>query len=180
MRGEIPDLASPSPVVAQMPAIYQDDAFTCRYTSAFDAVLAPIITTLDCIDAYTDPNLTPVDFLDWLAGWVGLSIDEDWPLERQRTFVSQAVRVYRLRGTAAGLRAEVEIYSQGSVEVVESGACIWSSTPNVEMPGSPTPSVEIRVRTTDPTRINLAGLEAIVSAAKPAHVVHRIDVVRAE
>jgi phage tail-like protein len=180
MRGELHDLTSPSPVIEQMPAIFQEDAFTNRFTSAFDAVLAPVFATLDCLDAYIDPMLTPVDFIEWLAGWVGLAIDEDWPLERQRTFVSEAVKVYRLRGTAAGLRAEVEIYTEGAVEVVESGACTWSSTPNAELPGGTTPSVQVRVSTPDPARVNLAGLEAIVSAAKPAHVVHRIEVVRAE
>ena len=180
MRGAIDGLITPAPVIEQLPAIFQDDLFTQELTAAFDSVLAPLFATLDCLDAYVDPMLTPVDFLEWLAGWVGLAIDEDWPLARQRTFVSEAVKVYRLRGTAAGLAAEVEIYTQGTVDVIESGACIWSSTPNTTPPGSAPPSVYVRVAVGDPGRVSEAGLEAIVAAAKPAHVAHRIDLVRAE
>jgi phage tail-like protein len=179
MRGALDGLVTPAPVIEQMPAIFQEDEFTRRFTEAFDAVLAPVFATLDCLDAYLDPTLSPFDFLEWLAGWVGLAIDEDWPLTRQRTFVSEAVKVYRLRGTAAGLQAEVEIYTQGTVDVIESGGCIWSSTPQTAPPGSAPPSVYVRVAVPDPDRVSRAGLEAIVSAAKPAHVVHRIDLVRA-
>jgi phage tail-like protein len=178
MRGEIEGLVTPVPLIEQLPAIFQEDEFTRRFTAAFDDVLAPVIATLDCIDAYIDPMLSPFDFLEWLAGWVGLAIDEDWPLARQRTFVSEAVTVYRLRGTAAGLKAEVEIYTQGTVDVIESGACIWSSTPQTAPPGSAPPSVYVRAAVPDPDRVSRAGLEAIVTAAKPAHVVHRIDLVR--
>ena len=105
MRGRLDDVVSPAPVIEQMPAIFQEDPFTQQFTAAFDSVLAPLFMTLDCLDAYVDPTLSPFDFLEWLAGWVGLAIDEDWPLGRQRTFVSEAVKVYRLRGTAAGLEA---------------------------------------------------------------------------
>ena len=180
MRGAIDGIGTAVPVIEQMPAIFQEDFFTQQLTAAFDRVLAPVFSTLDCLDAYVDPTLTPFDFLEWLAGWVGLAIDEDWPLARQRTFVSEAVKVYRLRGTAAGLEAEVEIYTQGTVQVIESGGCIWSSTPNTTPPGSSPPSVFVRVAVPDPGRVSVAGLEAIVSAAKPAHVVHRIELVRAE
>jgi phage tail-like protein len=180
MRGAIEGIATPVPVIEQMPAIFQENFFTQQLTDAFDQVLAPVFATLDCLDAYVDPMLTPFDFLEWLAGWVGLAIDEDWPLARQRTFVSEAVKVYRLRGTAAGLEAEVEIYTQGTVHVIESGGCIWSSTPNTAPPGSSPPSVFVRVALPDPDRVSVAGLEAIVSAAKPAHVVHRIELVRTE
>lgn len=179
MRGAIAGLVSPAPVIGHLPAIFQEDPFTQRFTDAFDRVLAPVFATLDSLDAYIDPTLSPFDFLEWLAGWVGLAIDEDWPLVRQRTFVSEAVKVYRLRGTAAGLKAEVEIYTQGTVDVIESGGCIWSSTPRADPPGSTPPSVYVRVAVADPDRVSRAGLEAIVTAAKPAHVVHRIDLVPA-
>ncbi len=177
MRAGLPGVPTPVPLIEQLPAIFQDDPFSQQFTAGFDAVLAPVFATLDSLDAYVDPMLAPVDFLEWLAGWVGLAIDEDWPLERQRTFVSEAATVYRLRGTAAGLKAEVEIYTQGTVEVIESGACAWSSTPNSEPPGQSPASVVVRITVADPARVSAAGLEAIVSTAKPAHVAHRIELV---
>jgi len=180
MRGALNDVRSPVPIIEQLPAIFQEDHFTAAFTAAFDAVLAPLFATLDCLDAYVDPLLAPVDFLEWLAGWVALAIDEDWPLSRQRTFVSEAISVYRRRGTAAGIKAEVEIYTQGTAEVMESGACVWSSTPNSPVPGSAPARVTVRVSVPDPARVSVAGLEAIVSAAKPAHVVHRVEFLRAD
>ena len=180
MRGPTEDLVSAVPMIGLLPAVFQEAEFMQRLTAAFDDVLAPVFSTLDCLDAYLDPTLTPFDFLEWLAGWVGLAIDEDWPLARQRTFVSEAVKVYRLRGTAAGLAAEVEIYTQGTVEVIESGACTWSSTPNSAPPGSAPARVVVRVAVADPSAVSVAGLEAIVAAAKPAHVLHRIELVPTE
>ena len=69
--------------------------------SAFDEVLAPLFTTLDCFDSYLDPDLAPHDFVDWLASWVGVDIDETWTLERRRRLIQDAVVLYRIRGTAA-------------------------------------------------------------------------------
>ena len=68
--------------------------------SAFDEVLAPLFTTLDCFDSYLDPELAPVDFVDWLASWVGVDIDETWTLERRRRLIQNAAVLYRIRGTA--------------------------------------------------------------------------------
>ncbi len=66
-------------------------------------MLAPVFATLDCLDSYFDSYfdawLTPRDFLDWLAGWVGVVLDENWPLERQRALVGQMVALYGRRGT---------------------------------------------------------------------------------
>ena len=71
--------------------------------------------TLDNFGAYLDPALTPDDFLDWLGGWVGVALDETWPIERRRAFVAQAADLYRLRGTRAGLAAHVQIFTGGEV-----------------------------------------------------------------
>ena len=59
--------------------MYQDDSFALGFTAALDEVLAPVFNSLDNLDSYLDPELSPEDFLDWLAGWLGLVLDEDWP-----------------------------------------------------------------------------------------------------
>ena len=84
-------------------------------------MLAPVFATLDCLDAYVDPWLAPEDFLEWLAGWVGVVIDEGWPIERSRAFIANIVELYRWRGTIRGLVAELAIYTGGDVEISESG-----------------------------------------------------------
>ena len=106
---------------------------------AFDEVLAPLFTTLDCFDSYLDPKLAPHDFVDWLASWVGVDIDETWTLERRRRLIQDAVVLYRIRGTAAGLAAHVRLYAGVTPEIEESGGCDWSQTADSPLPGSPQP-----------------------------------------
>jgi phage tail-like protein len=85
-----------------MPAPFQGDSFTERFLSAFDDIIAPVLTTLDTIDAYLDPWLTPPDFLPWLAGWVGAELDENWSEQQQRRLVATAVDLLQWRGTRRG------------------------------------------------------------------------------
>ena len=141
-------------------------------------MLAPVLSTLDNLYAYLDPALAPDDFLDWLAGWVGLALDESWDEERRRAIVARAVPLYRLRGTVAGLVGHVEIQTGGSVEIVENGATGWSVDPGGELPGSPEPLVVVRVTVPDPKAIDTQRLDSLVAAAKPAHVMHRIEIVK--
>jgi phage tail-like protein len=178
MRGIVPGLASPHSLGAALPALYQDDPFTQAMLSGFDEVLAPIISTLDNLDSYFDPNLTPDDFLTWLGSWVGIAIDETWDVERRRRAVARAAELYRLRGTAAGLAQQVEIQTGGVVEIAENGATAWSIDPGGELPGSAEPMLVVRVAVADPKAIDANRLEALVAAAKPAHLEHRVEIVK--
>ncbi|MFV2062932.1 MAG: phage tail protein [Chloroflexota bacterium] len=156
------------------PGLYQEDDFSRRWLSAFDDVLAPVFLALDGIPAYLDPALTPDDFLEWLATWVGVLLDENWPIERRRAFVSEASELYRLRGTTAGLAAHVRIFTGGEVKVTESGAVTYSTTSGGPMPGKPGYAVKVHVRGA-PTSIDRSRLEALVASAKPAHTVHTVE-----
>lgn len=176
MRGTVAGLTSPHPLGGMMPAIFQDDAFTMRWTEGLDEVLAPVPAVLDCIDAYFDPLLSPEDFLAWLAGWCGMTLDENWPLARRRAVVSAAPELYRGRGTLAGLRRHVELVTGGRVEVADNGGVTWSATPGDPATGPEGPTVTIRVRVTDPAEVNVRALDALISAIKPAHVMHRLEV----
>jgi phage tail-like protein len=178
MRGSIAGLTSPHPLGPALPALYQDDDFAQRFLGGLDEVLAPIFSTLDNFDAYLDPHLTPDDFLSWLAGWVGIALDESWEESRRRAIVARAVELYRMRGTAAGLAGQVEIQTGGRVEIVENGATGWSVDPGGELPGSPEPLVVVRVTVPDPKAVDAARLDMLVAAAKPAHVLHRIELVK--
>ena len=177
MRGLIPGLESPHPIGETLPALYHDDDMAQRLVSAIDTVLAPVFASLDGFGAYLDPSYAPEDFLDWLGGWVGITLDHTWPLERRRMMVASAVDLYRLRGTASGLASQVAIYTGGQVEIVESGAAGWSSVPNAAIPGDPTPSLIVRITVRDSKAISAARLDALVAAAKPAHVPHVVEIV---
>jgi phage tail-like protein len=51
-----------------------------------------------------DAERAPVEFLDWLATWVALTLREDWTEAERRRILSEIVTSYRLRGTPNGLR----------------------------------------------------------------------------
>ncbi len=116
-RGLVRSLISPHPLGESLPALYQEDDFTQRFVSAFDAALAPIFASLDNLPAYLDPWLAPEDFLEWLGGWFGIVLDESWSTARRRALVSRAFEFYRLRGTAGGLKEQVEVLTGGSVDL---------------------------------------------------------------
>lgn len=177
MRQMIEGLPSSHPLGRTLPSLYQEDDFAQRLTAALDEVLAPVLCTLDNLDAYLDPDLAPADFVEWLASWVGLALDETWPMERQRTLVAQAADLYARRGTAGGLAGQVAIYTGVEPEIIQNGGVAWSGTPGGEIPGSPEPYLKVRLAVPDPAAVDVRRLDAIVAAAKPAHVVHEVEVV---
>lgn len=175
MRTALPGLGTPYPIGSLLPPVMQEDPTAMRLTQAYDEVLAPVLATLDCLPAYVDTDVAPADFLEWLAGWVGATLDENWPAARQRATVSQAVTLHRTRGTVAGLRAHLEAATGLRVDVTDSGGVATSTTPDGELPGDPRPEVVVRVHGSPPA--GLAAVERLVAAAKPAHIAHRVELV---
>jgi phage tail-like protein len=178
-RGAVLDYATPWPLIEALPGLYQEDDLTRRLTSAFDDLLAPALGSIDNFVAYLDPALTPDDFLEWLAGWVGVLLDETWPVDRRRAFVGVAGQLYRMRGTREGLLRHVRLFTGGEVEIVDSGGAAWSTTSGSAPPGTADFSVTVRVKPTKKDKVNKIKLDALVAAAKPAHVVHSVEIVEA-
>jgi phage tail-like protein len=181
MRGTVIGLATPYPLISLLPAVYQEeDPFIGRFTAGLDDVLAPVIATLDSLEAYVDPRLAPEDFLAWLAGWVGVTVNENAPVALHRSTVARAAELHRMRGTVSGLRTTLELLTGGEVEVVESGGVAWSDRPGTPAPGDATPWLRVVVRIPADTDWSPAALhaavEAAVVAAKPAHVQHSVEV----
>lgn len=176
MRGTAPGLATPYPLGELLPGVYQEDPFAMRWMAALDEVLAPVISSLDCLDAYFDPGLTPLDFLRWLAGWVGVDASEGQPAEHARAAVAHAVELYRVRGTVAGLRAYLEVRTGARVTIADNGGVAWSTVPGAGLPGEDTPRLAVRITTDDPAALNRGLLDHMINAAKPAHVIHRLEV----
>ena len=164
-------------MTALLPSLYQDDEFALRFVSGLDELLAPVLVTCDSIDAYVDPELAPVDFVEWLAGWVGLELDDNWPESRKRALVARAADLYAWQGTSQCLADVIEIYTGVRPEIEDSGGVAWSAAPDGDIPGSPAMEVTIRLRAADAATIDLARLDRLVSRAKPAEIVHRVEVV---
>ncbi|MEV6342352.1 phage tail protein [Actinoplanes sp. NPDC051851] len=177
-RAAIPGLRSPDPLGRRLPSVYAGDPLTQQLTGGFDEVLAPVHAVLDNLWAYLSPALAPDDFVDWIGGWVGATAGPDWPVEQRRTGVINAVATHRSRGTVAGLRAEIRDVFGVDAEIEESGGTTWSATPGSPLPGSPEPSLLVRVRVPGAGPPVLAErLREFVEANRPAHVPCRVEVV---
>jgi phage tail-like protein len=174
----VDELGNASPIVNLLPGMLQEDPFAQRFASAFDDILAPVLLTLDCVDSYFDPWLAPKDFLEWLATWVAIELDETLPPERQRLLVSEAVRLYRVRGTAIGLAEQIAIYTGLEVEIEESGGSTWSAAPGGYAPGESQPRLTVKLISSNPESIDVSRVNAIVGASKPAQVPHTVVVLQ--
>jgi phage tail-like protein len=176
LRGVVPGLVTPVPLLQRLPGVLQDDPFMQRFVTAFDEGLAPIIATLDGLGGYVDPWLAPADFLNWLAGWVGLDeLDDAWTLDQRRAVVAGAALVHRQRGTVRGVREALSLTLDARVEVTDSGGCTWSPRPGADPPGEETPSLRVRIFVNDPDAVDTRRIEAAIEAVKPAHLEHSYE-----
>lgn len=178
MREVVTGLGTPYPLVTLLPAFMQGDQFVSRMTAGLDEVIAPVISVLDCLDAYVDPLLAPPDFVEWLGAWVGTLLDDDWEDPKRRRSVLAAAALHRVRGTPAGLRAALELATGGTVEVVDPGRTAWSRAPTDPGTHAEDQVLVVRVLVDDPARVRRAALDELVAATKPAHLPHRIEVLQ--
>ncbi|NEO37722.1 MAG: phage tail protein I [Moorea sp. SIOASIH] len=126
-----------------LPANFQEDPFVGRFLLAFERVMSGLPPShddpnpdqwaleeyIDRIPTYFNPynhpdlpvesDIAPNEFLPWLASWVALSLRDDWSEEVKRRFISNIVPLYRQRGTKAGVKQMLELYTQEEVKIYE-------------------------------------------------------------
>jgi phage tail-like protein len=168
---------TPHPLGPTLPGLYQEDSLVQRLCAALDAVLAPDITVLDCFPAYLDPGTAPQDFLDWLAGWVGLSVIRSLPTPRRRDLIRRAARLHAMRGTPAAVAELVEAAVGLPVELDESGGVGWSAVAGAPLPGRERAELVVRVRTGSarPDKAAVEQLIQVLGLVIPAHLPWRLE-----
>jgi phage tail-like protein len=144
---------------------------------ALDEIIAPIVSCLDNFPSYLDLDIAPEQTLRWLSGWVGIELDPGLPPARQRELLRTASVLQGWQGTARGIALAVEALLGLPAEVAETGGAGWSRVANDPLPGEPVPALLVRVFPTAHDEIDLDRLDAVVEAVKPAHVIHRLEVV---
>ncbi|HUA58214.1 MAG TPA: phage tail protein [Verrucomicrobiae bacterium] len=114
-----------------LPAVYRADAvsadFLDRFLSLFDTLRARDSGLITDIARMFDPMATPasrknaggVDFLSWLASWLGIALQSNWPVARKRELVRRAHELFALRGTPRGLQLQVELYAGVQPRILE-------------------------------------------------------------
>ncbi|MFE9925529.1 phage tail protein [Streptomyces sp. NPDC005774] len=199
MRGSVDGLASSAPIGAMLPAIFADDDLAQRFVAGLDEVLAPFLVVLDNLDSYFDPALAPVDFTRWLADWVGAEtdgIETDGGIalgtgtggaaaggaegeRRLRAAVAAATYLHRVRGTRRGLSEAVRLVFGVTPQITESGAAEWHARPLGPVPGDRRPHLHVSLPLPDPTSADEYRLDALVAAARPAHMPYTVKVTAA-
>jgi phage tail-like protein len=175
MRGHLDGLVTPHPLGPQLPALLQEDEFVQRMMLAFDEVLAPVLLTLDNLQAHVDPRTCPEDWVDWLAEWLAVPTAGPTELAQRRSRVAGAYVEHVAGGTLQGLEAALEGALSGSVDVEDSGGTDWSPVPGGPLPGSAEPVVTIRVRADG---VSEEQVTSLVSELVPAHVRVEVEVSR--
>jgi phage tail-like protein len=158
-----------------LPAIYQEDEFLGRFLMIFEDVLSPVERILENIHFYFDPMMAPEGFLPWLASWIDLVLDENWPIDnekrrefikRQRELIKAGVELYRWRGTKRGLREYLRIYTGVESEIIEHFD---------ENDGGPYRFTVI-IRVPDPKSLDERLVRRVINAEKPAHTTYELRV----
>ncbi|MFF4983953.1 phage tail protein [Streptomyces sp. NPDC001046] len=178
MRAAVEGLGSPYSLADLLPGVFREDPFTVRLTAGWDEVIAPVISTLDCLDAYLDPGLTPPDVLAWLAERLGTRLDEKWPVARQRAATRGALTAHRSRGTVDGVCEQLAMATGAAVELLDSGGVFTSQTPGRPFPEDLPETAVLRVTVTGDAEPGAVDLESLTRQCMPAHVPYRTEVVR--
>ncbi len=94
-------------------------SFLRRYLAIFEGALGELEAEADARRALLDPLSAPAELLPWLAGFLGLTLDERMAraprgcgavVDVRRTLIAEATWLFRFRGTLVGLRRFLEIY----------------------------------------------------------------------
>jgi phage tail-like protein len=211
--GQVSGYLDSLPAIYQQDALVGQPHFLGRFLLAFEQVLSglgavdepgleeildgivdPVSGTLRLagVHRYFDPGPTlpgneraPAEFLEWLAGWVALTLRADLDELRQREFIARAVALYRLRGTKQGLEEFVRIYTRLGATVDELNTPFQigvHSTIGVDTlldGGAPHFfRVLIRLPTPEPEQLRRQRqvTTAIIDLEKPAHTYYELDV----
>ncbi|MBN1956327.1 MAG: hypothetical protein JW900_14940 [Anaerolineae bacterium] len=163
-----PTRPAPSRLRQYLPAIYQESDFVGRFLHIFEDQLVPVEDILGQIAYYFDPRMTPTAFLPWLASWIDLALDENWPEERRRELIHRGTDLYRWRGTRRGLLTYLRIYAGVEPQIEEHLAAD---------DGGPF-HFTVVLRVSDPTAVDESRVRSIIEAEKPAHTTYALRIAK--
>jgi phage tail-like protein len=174
------------PWIQFLPGIYQDaDEENGNVLERF-LLIAQHLTTgveekLEFLHEIFDPRTTSETFLPWLASWLAMPLLEGWDEEKRREIVQRVPELYRLRGTARGLKLALRLFASVVAEIHEGewpypGFVIGkSSTVGMDTVLSPPVftsqcfTVELPDDRDEVSRERLRTVQALVESEKPAH-----------
>jgi phage tail-like protein len=106
-----------------LPAVYQEDTrsrdFLERFLSLFETFFTQLEWQIEHIVRYFDADVVVGDFLRWLASWLAIAADENWPEDQLRILVQKAPELFKKRGTREGLEATIALFTGEKPFIVE-------------------------------------------------------------
>ncbi|HEU4557920.1 MAG TPA: phage tail protein [Longimicrobium sp.] len=90
--------------------------FLERFLGNFEGVLTTLEDRVAAAWVLTDPDAAPGEALEWLAGWLGLSLDPALPEERRRAMLRAWPEIAKRRGTLRGLALALDAATGGGVQ----------------------------------------------------------------
>ncbi|HUJ24460.1 MAG TPA: phage tail protein [Myxococcales bacterium] len=174
------------PWINYLPGIYQDaDEENADFLQRFLLISAHLTSgieeNLEFIHELFDPRITKSPWLPWLASWLAMPLLEGWDEDRRREIIQRTPELYRLRGTAAGLKLALRLFADVKAEIKEGdwpypGMVIGkSSTIGKDTTLSPPVfisqcfTVELPDKKNEISRERLRTVQALVETEKPAH-----------
>ena len=174
------------PAINYLPGIYQDaDEENADFLQRFLLISAHLTSgieeNLEFVHELFDPRITNERWLPWLASWLAMPLLEGWDEEKRREIMQRTPELYRLRGTAAGLKLALRLFADVKAEIHEGewpypGMVIGrSSTIGKDTILSPPVfisqcfTVELPDKKTEISRERLRTVQALVETEKPAH-----------
>lgn len=153
-----------------LPEVYRGDPFLARFLLIFEDILAPIERTLDSMTAYFDPATTRPEVLEWLGSWLGIALDERWPLGRRRTFVRKASTLFAQRGTRRGLSVAIEALTGVLPQIVEATVADLAADPTRQF------SFQVTLPPVEGEAVDRDALEALIEFEKPAFASYSLEI----
>src|SRR5260370_32563590 len=174
------------PWINYVPGIYQDaDEENADFLQRFLLISCHLTNgieeNLEFIHERFDPRITQAAWLPWLASWLAMPLLEGWDEEKRREIIQRTPELYRLRGTAAGLKLALRLFADVKAEIHEGewpypGLVVGkSSTIGKDTILSPPVfisqcfTVELPDKKTEISRERLRTVQALVETKKPAH-----------
>ncbi len=187
-----------SKLLAMLPGIYQeamadmraelsapDLPFFERYLVGLQDAIDPLREALHKLDALFGPYSSPPDYLVWLASWVCMPMDANWPEMKRRRLISEAVELFRWRGTKRGLSRFLEIYT-GVRPIIQDrpqkGAALGGETlmgdAGTIIGDVPDYTFTVTLGVPNPAAVDEEVVHRIIQSEKPAHTAYRLLIVR--
>jgi phage tail-like protein len=167
-------------------APYEEPLFFERFLRGFEDAREPLNALLSTLYRYFDADSAPADFLPWLATWVALDLDNNWPQLKRRRLIKEAICLYRWRGTRRGLTHYLEIYTGVKAEINDqpfSGMRLGPDTllgQGTILGDVPAHAFVVTLAVPDPSAINERTVRDIIELQKPAHAAYDLRIVERE